>query len=99
MNDYYISPVIMTEFFKKTKIKDLSLDEMAHNLQEAIIEDPELSDSTNISVTGEKESGSKEAVIRLIGKVTSNSDRARAQEIIEKNTSNELKVANDLAVE
>jgi len=99
MNDYYISPVIMTEFFKKTKIKDLSLDEIAHNLQEAIIEDPELADSTNISVKAEDKSGSKEAVIRLIGKVTSNSDRARAQEIIEKNTSNELKVANDLAVE
>jgi len=89
----------MTEFFKKTKIKDLSLDEIAHNLQEAIIEDPELADSTNISVKAEDKSGSKEAVIRLIGKVTSNSDRARAQEIIEKNTSNELKVANELAVE
>ena len=99
MNDYYVSPVIMTEFFKKTKIKDLSLGEIAHNLQEAIIEDPELADTTNVSVKAEDESASKEAVLHLIGKVSSEADKARAQEIIEKNTSNEMKIANELTVE
>jgi hypothetical protein len=99
MNDYYVSPVIMTEFFKKTKFKDLSLDEIEHNLQEAIIEDPELSNTTNISVKAKDESGSKEPVIHLIGKVKNEADQARAQEIIEKNTHNEMKVANELVVE
>lgn len=99
MSDYYVTPVIMTEFFKNTKIKDLTLDEVSSNLQEAIIEDPELSDTTNISVKAKDESGSKEPVIHLIGKVASEADRARAQEIIEKNTSNCMKVANELAVE
>ncbi|MCF7949727.1 MAG: hypothetical protein K9M94_14150 [Spirochaetia bacterium] len=99
MNDYYVSPVIMTEFFKNTKIKDLTLDEISNNLQEAIIEDPELSDTTNIAVKAKNESDSKEPVIHLIGKVASEADRARAKEIIEKNTSNSIKVANELAIE
>lgn len=99
MNDYYVTPVIMTEFFKNTKVKDLTLDELSNNLQEAIIEDPELSDTTNISVKARDESGSKEPVVHLIGKAASESERARAQEIIEKNTSNSMQVANELAVE
>jgi len=89
----------MTEFFKNTKIKDLILDEISNNLQEAIIEDPELADTTNIAVKAKTESGSQEAVIHLIGKAASEADRARAQEIIEKNTSNSIKVANELATE
>ena len=97
MNDYYVSPVIMTEFFKKTQIKDLSLGDISNNLQEAIIEDPELTDTTNISVKAEDTRGSKEPVIRLIGKVNSEADKAR--EIIEKNTRNEMKVANELVLE
>ncbi len=99
MSDFYVTPVIMTEFFKHTRIKDLSLDDISNNLQEAIIEDPELSDTTNISVKAEDESGSKQPVIHLIGKVPSESGKARAQEIIEKNTHNEMKVANELVVE
>lgn len=99
MSEYYVTPVIMTEFFKSTRINDLSLGDISNNLQEAIIEDPELSDTSNISVKAEDESGSKEPVIHLIGKVNSAADKARAQEIIEKNTSNEIKVANELAVE
>ena len=69
----------MTEFFKNTKIKDLILDEISNNLQKAIIEDPELADTTNIAVKAKTESGS--------------------QEIIENNTSNSIKVANELATE
>lgn len=99
MSDYYVTPVIMTEFFKNTRIKDLSLDDISNNLQEAIIEDPELTDTTNISVKARDESGSKEPVIHLIGKVKSEADKARAQEIIEKNTRSEMKVANELKVE
>ncbi|MFW5711634.1 MAG: hypothetical protein ACOCXF_02360 [bacterium] len=99
MSDYYVTPVIMTEFFKNTPIKNLSLDDVSNNLQEAIIEDPELSDSTNISVKARDESGSKEPVIHLIGKVKSEADKARAQEIIEKNTRSEIKVVNELAVD
>ncbi len=99
MNDYYITPVIMTKFFKKAKIKDLSLDEISNNLQEALIEDPELSDTTNISVKAEGEGETKEPVIHLIGKVKNEKDKARAQEIVEKNTGREMEISNELKVE
>lgn len=99
MSDYYATPVMITEFFKNIRIKDLALDEISNNLQEAIIEDPELSDTTNISVKAEDERGSKEPVIHLIGKVKNEAEKARAQEIIEKNTRNEMKVANELVRE
>jgi len=91
----------MTEFFKKAKIKDLSLDEISNNLQEAIIEDPELSDTTNISVKAEDEDEgeTKESVIHLIGKVKNEKDKARAQEIVEKNTGREMEISNELKVE
>ncbi len=98
MSDYYVTPVIITEFFKNTRIKDLSLDNISNNLQEAIIEDPEITDTTNISVKAKTDSSSKGPVIHLIGKVSSEADKARAQEIIEKNTRNEMKVTNELVV-
>ena len=99
MSDFYVTPVIMTEFFKNTQIKDLSLDDISNNLQEAIIEDPELTDNTNISVKARNESSYKETVIHLIRKVKSEADKARDKEKKEKNTRSEMKVANELTVE
>jgi hypothetical protein len=67
-------------------------------IQEAIIQDPIITDSNNVSVSfNDKALGKGE--IRLIGKVGSDEQKQRAQELAESNTTDKIEVINELVVE
>ncbi len=66
-------------------------------LQRAIVDDPEITSKTDISVDL-KADGDKVSEIHLIGSVGSKKEMQRAEEIISVNTKNEVKVVNDLVV-
>jgi hypothetical protein len=62
----------------------------------AIIEDPEIEDVTNVSaVVTEK---GRERIIQLIGRLSSEKEKQRAQELAESNSSRRFRVINDIIV-
>jgi hypothetical protein len=99
MNGNIRPPVVITKFFKERDLFGLSLDEIEQKLMDAVIEDPELEDTTNISIDIEDKGAFKEHLVHIIGKVKTKDDKDRVQEIVEKNTRKELKISNELAVE
>jgi osmotically-inducible protein OsmY len=66
--------------------------ELEKYLMQAIIDDPLIGDKTNISV--EHEDGD----LHLIGKVDSEDEKSRAEEIVKVNTREEKTVVNELTV-
>jgi len=66
-------------------------------VQEAIIHDPIIEDSDNVSVSFE-DKGLGKAEIHLIGKVGSEKQKQRAQELAETNTPDKIEVINEIAV-
>lgn len=99
MNGSMRPPVVVTKFFKERDLFGLALDEIEGKLMDAVIEDPELEDTTNISVDIEEKGAFKDHLVHIIGKVKNNEDRDRVQEIVEKNTRKEMKISNELVVE
>lgn len=71
---------------------------LQEKVQEAIEEDPTIQDSSKISVTCTKGGLFKKAKIHLIGKVNSEKDRQRAEEIAVTN-SGKTEVVNEILVE
>ncbi len=65
-------------------------------LMEAIIQDPEIGDATNISVIVKKEDG--ERVIHLLGKLDTEKERDRALELAETNSKKQYKVVNEIVL-
>ena len=65
-------------------------------LLEAFVEDPEISDSTNISVTFD-DTQMKE--LHLIGTVDDEKSLKRAEELARENSGKDITVVNDLIVE
>lgn len=68
-------------------------------IQEAIIQDPKIKDSDHISVKMEKKGALKAGEIHLIGKVSSQEQKQRAEELAEINTPDNLTVVSELVVE
>ena len=99
MNGSMRPPVVVTKFFKERDLFGLSLDEIEEKLMDAIIEDPELKDTSNISVNIEDKGAFKDHLVHIIGKVKTTDDSDRVQEIVEKNTRKEMKISNELVVE
>ena len=99
MNGSMRPPVVVTKFFKERDLFGLSLDEIEKKLMDAIIEDPELDNTTNISVNIEEKGAFKDHLVHIIGKVKTKDDRDRVEEIVEKNTREEMKISNELVVE
>jgi len=65
-------------------------------LMEAIVQDPEIGDATNISVVIKKEDGDR--VIHLLGKLDSEKERDRALELAETNSKSKYKVVNEIVL-
>jgi len=63
---------------------------------EAIVQDPEIGDATNISVVIKKEDGDR--VIHLLGKLDSEKERDRALELAETNSKSKYKVVNEIVL-
>jgi hypothetical protein len=66
-------------------------------IQEAIIHDPLIEDSDNVSVSLRQKSLGK-AEIHLIGKVGSEKQKQRAQELAQTNSKDKVTVINELVV-
>ncbi len=73
-------------------------EELEKNLMQALIDDPEIGDSTNITVNFDPFANSKKGKIELLGKVESELDKNRAEEIAKVNTKDEVEVLNNLNV-
>ena len=65
-------------------------------LREALIEDPEIQDATNLSATIEREKG--DTVARLLGKVKTELEKARAEELVRNNVPADVEIDNQLTV-
>jgi len=88
----------MTAYFKQRTLSDIPLGDIEAKLQEAVIEDPELKDTTNLSVKIEDRGLFKDHIVHLIGKVGNEKEKQRVEEIVDTNTGRELKVSNELHV-
>ena len=66
-------------------------------VQEAIIHDPIIEDSDNVSVSLKKKGLGKEE-IHLIGKVGTEKQKQRARELAESNTTDKIEVINEIVV-
>lgn len=66
-------------------------------VQEAIIHDPIITDSDNVSVSF-KDKGLDKGEIHLIGKVSTEKQKQRAQELAETNTTDKIEVVNEIVV-
>ncbi|MFW5801703.1 MAG: BON domain-containing protein [Spirochaeta sp.] len=77
--------------------RETDLNELQKHLQDALTEDPIITDPTNISVNLEK--NDKKPHLVLIGKVHSEKEKQRAEEILSVNTGDKVTIANELSVE
>jgi len=68
-------------------------------VQEAIVQDPEIEDSSNISVAIKDGGLLGKDELHLIGKVGSEKQKKRAQALAESNTKRQVHVVNEIVVE
>lgn len=83
-----IVPALQGEAWRSIPEKELE-----QYLMQAIVDDPLIVDKTNISVKHE------DGDLHLIGKVGSEDEKSRAEEIVKVNTREEKTVVNELAVD
>lgn len=84
-------------FFALNQWNTAKPDELKRELMNAIAQDPEVTDVTNIGVEPVLEGG-KVASIRLNGKTGSRKDAERAAQIVHVNTKDEVDVINEIVV-
>lgn len=91
-----IAPAVSSHF-AVMRWNENSAEQLKRELLKAIVEDPEIDDSTNIGldITHEKD---KVSEIAIVGAVSSERDRQRAQRIVEVNTHDEVAIRNELKV-
>ena len=73
--------------------------ELEAKIQKAIAEDPEIIEASKISVYLKKGGLFRKTEIHLIGKVSSDLDKKRAQQLAEYNISKKIVLVNDIKVE
>ena len=78
--------------------EELENRDLQKKLLNAIQQDAEITDPTNISVNVEKQHG-KTGKIELFGEVNNESDKSRAEEIVRKNTDHNIKVINSIKID
>lgn len=83
--------------FKKLDLKKVDAEELQKELQSALDEDPLITDASNISVNINREDNKPH--LTLIGKVSDEREKLRAQEILEENTKDNATISNELLVE
>lgn len=91
-------PPMAAQAFLKTTWNAMEKEELEKNLMQALIDDPEIGDSTNITVNFDPFANSNKGKIELLGKVDSELDKNRAEEIAKVNTKNEVEILNNLNV-
>lgn len=82
-----IMPALQGEAWRSIPEKELE-----KHLMQAIIDDPLIRDKTNISVNHE------DGDLHLVGKVDSDDEKQRAEEIVRVNTREEKVIVNELSV-
>lgn len=97
MSSHQIPPIAVRAFTEKFWHK-MTKEELEQKLMDVILEDPELVDTTNISVQYTPKSKSEDGVIELIGSVKSEQDKRRVEEIAKVNTREEIEIKNSLKV-
>ncbi len=73
--------------------------ELEAHVQKAIADDPEIVDASKISVYLKKGGLFRKAELHLIGKVSSDLDKKRAQQLAEYNMTKKVVLVNDIKVE
>lgn len=73
-------------------------EKLREKLLEAIKQDPGIDDVTNISITVDAKGLLKNKKIELFGKVESEKDKTRAQEIVELNVEQGTTIENNLKI-
>jgi hypothetical protein len=90
------TPPAVALAFTDTSWKAMEIQEIKKHLLEAIVEDPEIGRSTNIAVNVRAGAGGTDPEIELAGKVDSDKDKARAEEVVRINTRDEAEITNNL---
>ena len=90
------TPPAVALAFTNTSWRAMKTDEVKKNLLDAIVEDPEIGSSTNIAVNVHAGVVGADPEIELVGKVDSEKDKARAEEIARVNTGGEAAITNNL---
>jgi hypothetical protein len=71
--------------------------ELEKKLLEALVQDPEIENSTNISAVVKKERGNR--VVHLLGKVDTEKERLRAEELVKINTPEGHSIVNEIVTD
>ncbi|MFW5827641.1 MAG: hypothetical protein ACOCU4_06095 [Alkalispirochaeta sp.] len=90
------TPPAAATAFMKTSWRTMQTHDIKQNLLEAIVEDPEIGHSTNITVNIRAGSQGSGPEIELVGKVDSEKDKARTEEVVRVNTAGEASITNNL---
>lgn len=92
------TPPAVAFAFTNTPWKSMKAEEIRENLLDAIVEDPETGRSTNIAVNVHAGMNGADPEIELAGKVDSDAEKVRAEEVVRVNTRNEAVITNNLIV-
>lgn len=92
------TPPAVATAFMKTSWRAMKIHDIKQNLLEAIVEDPEIGHSTNITVDVRAGAEGSDPEIELVGKVDSEKDKARTEEVARVNTAGEASITNNLIV-
>ncbi len=97
-NSNRIPPVVVAKFFQSVNFDDTEIEEITRKLQEAIIDDPIISDPSAVSVAIEKTGLFKDGIAHLVGSVRNEEESRRVEEIVTRNTRGEINISNELQV-
>ena len=92
------TPPVAVFAFQQTSWKKMELKELRSQLFDAITEDPQIGNASNIAVNVHSGDSGADPIIELAGKVDTAQDKARAGQIVAVNTGDEAKVTNNLVV-
>jgi osmotically-inducible protein OsmY len=92
------TPPALAHAFLTRPWNKMNSNELRSNLVQAFAEDPEIQDASNIAVNIKGDVGS-DTTVELVGKVKSQLDASRAEQIVRVNTGGEAAIRNDLVIQ
>jgi hypothetical protein len=89
-------PYVVPTWYVFTPEEKKENKQLEKKLMEAIIQDPEIGDATNVSVIVKKENGTR--FVHLLGKLETEKERDRACELADTNTPIDFEVINEIVL-
>jgi hypothetical protein len=89
-------PYVVPRWYVFTPEQKKENRQLEKKIMEAIIQDPEIGDATNVSVVVKKENNMP--FIHLLGKLETEKERDRAHELADKNTPINFQVINEIVL-